>query len=125
MVLKGGSYLCTVAVILIIGKVSLAQSNKKRLAYIEEYKYMAIKEMEIYGIPASITLAQGILESGNGMSELAAKHNNHFGIKCHRSWKGGKVYYDDDEADECFRKYKDPWLSYRDHSEFLAWGQTL
>ena len=75
--------------------------------------------MYLYGIPASITLAQGILESGSGKARLARDANNHFGIKCH-DWKGARVYHDDDKAQECFRKYKDPSQSFRDHSEFLA-----
>jgi len=87
--------------------------------YIRKYHKIAIAEMHIYGIPASITLAQGILESGNGNSKLARKSKNHFGIKCHKGWKGRKVYHDDDESDECFRKYKKVQDSYRDHSEFL------
>jgi len=89
------------------------------LDYISYFKTVAINEMHLYGIPASITLAQGILESGSGKGRLARKANNHFGIKCH-SWNGDKIYHDDDEAQECFRKYKDPNTSYRDHSEFLA-----
>ena len=76
--------------------------------------------MHKYDIPASITLAQGILESGNGRSQLASKSNNHFGIKCHVGWKGAKVYHDDDEKGECFRKYKYVETSYKDHSEFLS-----
>ena len=76
--------------------------------------------MHKYDIPASITLAQGILESGNGRSQLASKSNNHFGIKCHVGWKGQKVYHDDDEKGECFRKYKFVETSYKDHSEFLS-----
>ena len=89
------------------------------LEYISYFKSVAINEMHLYGIPASITLAQGILESGSGKGRLARQANNHFGIKCH-NWTGDKVYHDDDEAQECFRKYKDPNKSYRDHSEFLA-----
>lgn len=87
--------------------------------YIAKYKDLAISEMNQYGIPASITLAQGVLESGNGNSELARKAKNHFGIKCHSSWTGKKVYHDDDEAQECFRKYPTVSASYRDHSIFL------
>lgn len=87
--------------------------------YISVYKDVAISEMKKYGIPASITLAQGILESGSGKGRLAVKANNHFGIKCH-GWKGGKIYHDDDKAQECFRKYKSASESFRDHSEFLA-----
>ncbi|MFN0274510.1 MAG: glucosaminidase domain-containing protein [Chitinophagales bacterium] len=90
------------------------------LNYIDTYKWIAISQMQDYKIPASITLAQGILESGAGLSELAAKSNNHFGIKCHSDWKGDKVYYDDDAKDECFRKYKNAEDSYKDHSEFLT-----
>jgi len=89
------------------------------LEYISYFKTVAINEMHLYGIPASITLAQGILESGSGKGRLARQANNHFGIKCH-TWNGDKIYHDDDEAQECFRKYKDPNTSYRDHSEFLA-----
>jgi hypothetical protein len=73
------------------------------------------------GVPASITLAQGLLESGYGRSELAVKSNNHFGIKCHNGWQGGKVYHDDDAKGECFRKYDTPEESYRDHSDFLRY----
>lgn len=88
-------------------------------AYIALYKDIAIEEMEKYGIPASITLAQGILESGSGKGRLAIKANNHFGIKCH-DWKGARIYHDDDEAQECFRKYSSAKYSFRDHSEFLV-----
>lgn len=88
-------------------------------AYIEKYKDVAIREMKLYGIPASITLAQGILESGGGNSYLATKANNHFGIKCHEDWGGKRVYHDDDKKNECFRSYKDPDESFRDHSLFL------
>lgn len=89
-------------------------------AYIESYRDIAQEEMLQYGIPASITLAQGILESGAGRGELTKKAQNHFGIKCHREWTGERVYHDDDEAQECFRKYKDPKYSFRDHSLFLT-----
>lgn len=88
--------------------------------YINEYAGIAKEEMLQYGIPASITLAQGILESGAGAGELTLKANNHFGIKCHTGWKGDRVYHDDDERGECFRKYNDPKYSYRDHSLFLT-----
>ncbi len=87
--------------------------------YVQKYYKLAIEEMHVFGIPASITLAQGILESGIGASELALKSKNHFGIKCHKDWNGKKVYHDDDEAQECFRKYRKVSDSYRDHSEFL------
>ncbi len=87
--------------------------------YIERFKAIAIKEMNSYGIPASITLAQGILESGNGNSSLARDANNHFGIKCNSEWKGRTILKDDDEKDDCFRVYNNPEESFRDHSEFL------
>lgn len=98
-----------------------AQSGRKitRAEYIDTYKELAMKEMEKSGIPASITLAQGILESGNGNSTLARKANNHFGIKCH-GWEGKSVRHDDDAKNECFRKYKSVDESYHDHTEFLT-----
>ena len=88
--------------------------------YIEKYSGIAIQEMKKYHIPASITLAQGILESGCGNSELAKKANNHFGIKCHNDWNGKTFHMDDDSKHECFRKYDHPEDSYKDHSLFLA-----
>ena len=91
----------------------------KVIAYIELYAPIAQEEMQLYKIPASITLAQGILESGAGQGTLTLKANNHFGIKCH-GWKGGSVFHDDDRPQECFRKYNDPKYSFRDHSLFLT-----
>ena len=91
----------------------------KVAAYIATYAPIAQEEMTLYKIPASITLAQGILESGAGQGELTRRANNHFGIKCH-GWKGGGVYHDDDRPQECFRKYNHPKYSYRDHSLFLT-----
>jgi len=88
--------------------------------YIDEFAEIAQSEMKAFGIPASITLAQGLLESGFGKGELASKTNNHFGIKCHTGWEGDFDYYDDDEKGECFRKYNHPMYSYRDHSLFLT-----
>ena len=88
--------------------------------YVKTYAEVAQQEMKSYDIPASITLAQGILESGMGDSRLATKANNHFGIKCHKEWRGKRIYHDDDEKGECFRVYKDPRKSYRDHSLFLT-----
>ena len=88
-------------------------------SYIERFKAIAIKEMNANGIPASITLAQGLFESGNGNGDLAKIANNHFGIKCTSDWKGKSYYKDDDKADDCFRVYNNPEDSYRDHSEFL------
>lgn len=89
-------------------------------AYVDDFKHIAKNNMKEYGIPASITLAQGILESGAGRGDLAMRSNNHFGIKCHTGWTGEKVYHDDDAEQECFRKYKDPAESYKDHSLFLT-----
>jgi len=91
-------------------------------AYIDKYSDLAIEHMERYRIPASITLAQGILESGAGMSDLARRSNNHFGIKCHRGWEGPKVYAADDTPNDCFRSYSRVEDSYQDHSEFLVSG---
>lgn len=88
--------------------------------YIEKYNDLAISHMERYQIPASITLAQGILESGAGMSDLARRSNNHFGIKCHRGWSGGRVFAADDTPNDCFRSYNRVEDSYQDHSEFLV-----
>ena len=88
-------------------------------AYIERYKDIAIAEMEQYGIPASIKLAQALLESGNGNSPLARRANNHFGIKCTPEWDGGKTYHDDDRRNDCFRVYERAEDSFHDHSQFL------
>ena len=88
--------------------------------YVKTYAEVAQQEMKTYDIPASITLAQGILESGMGNSRLATQANNHFGIKCHKEWRGKRIYHDDDKKGECFRVYKDPRNSYRDHSLFLT-----
>lgn len=95
------------------------QQSKETLDYISRYKDIAMTEMVKNKIPASITLAQGILESGNGNSILATKGNNHFGIKCHSDWKGRTMRMDDDAPNECFRVYDDAEESFRDHSEFL------
>lgn len=101
----------------------VAQPAERRISrseYIEKYKDDAIQEMHHSGVPASITLAQGILESGDGNSPLALYANNHFGIKCHSSWKGETFIMDDDEKNECFRKYNSAYESFKDHSEFLT-----
>ena len=103
----------------------LKNSNKLSVAervdrYVKTFAEVAQQEMKSYDIPASITLAQGILESGMGDSRLATQGNNHFGIKCHIEWRGKRIYHDDDEKGECFRVYKDPRTSYRDHSLFLT-----
>lgn len=88
--------------------------------YIAKYRGLAVEEMHLYNIPASVTLAQGILESANGNSTLARQANNHFGIKCHKGWTGETFKWDDDHAGECFRKYGSSEDSYRDHSLFLT-----
>ncbi len=98
----------------------VAQKKITYKEYVETYKDIAIRKMHEYKIPASITLAQGILESGSGNSELAKRANNHFGIKCHKGWTGKTFIMDDDEKNECFRKYKSAEDSYRDHSLFLT-----
>jgi len=101
--------------------VSFAQSQKRmtREAYFEKFHQMAVDEMHRSGVPASITLAQGALESGDGNSTLAKKANNHFGIKCHNNWNGKTSYQDDDRRNECFRKYESVEDSYRDHTDYL------
>ena len=93
--------------------------NRQYEEYIHKYKDIAVEEMKRYRIPASITLAQGLLESGAGKSALSRKSNNHFGIKCGGDWTGRTVRYDDDARNECFRAYKHPRDSYEDHSKFL------
>jgi LysM repeat protein len=105
------------------GMVAEAQPSTDIIDYINNYKKLAMDEMNRTGIPASITLAQGIHETYAGKSELVLKSNNHFGIKCKDYWTGKKVYHDDDARGECFRKYDDPALSYRDHSDFLKAGE--
>ncbi|VXC40311.1 Hemagglutinin [Flavobacterium sp. 9AF] len=107
-------------------KVSVTYSNVN--SYIDSFKEVAKQNMKEYGIPASITLAQGILESGAGNGRLCKEANNHFGIKCHKEWSGPSITHDDDAAQECFRKYENPADSYRDHSLFLtsrSWYKPL
>ena len=106
--------------------VSVAAQAQRRNAryneYIKIYAPLAVEQMQQHKIPASITLAQGLLESGAGYSELARKSNNHFGIKCGGNWKGRTVRHDDDRRQECFRAYRHPKESYEDHSIFLKRG---
>ena len=105
----------------IFSSVTLAQSSvMSKQEYIAAYKDFAIQDMIVSGVPASITIAQAILESSSGNSKLAKKGNNHFGIKCHNNWTGPSLKMDDDEKNECFRKYKSALDSYRDHSSFLT-----
>jgi uncharacterized FlgJ-related protein len=96
-----------------------AHKDLTSLEYIERFKAIAVQEMNSYGIPASITLAQGLFESGSGNSELAKVANNHFGIKCGSTWTGESYYKNDDNENDCFRVYNNPEESFRDHSEFL------
>ena len=112
-------YALVCAVIMPVMADAVSQSPQQE--YVRKYSVIAVSEMYRSGVPASITLAQGLLESGCGLSELALKSNNHFGIKCHNSWKGEKVYHDDDAKGECFRKYDSPEDSFRDHSDFLRY----
>lgn len=101
-----------------LGLLKAADTKTDREKYIEQWQDVAVEQMIEHGIPASITMAQAILESGDGKSMLAQKANNHFGIKCH-GWNGPGVYKDDDKKDECFRKYKNARQSFDDHSQFL------
>lgn len=113
----------TLLLFLLIVSSASAGNDGDRLTrgqYIDMWAEEAVSQMVTYKIPASITLAQGILESGDGNSELARKANNHFGIKCHSDWDGKKVYHDDDARGECFRKYGDARESFEDHSVFLT-----
>ena len=105
---------------LVVATVFSQSKNPIYLDYIRKYKDIAIEHQKRYKIPASITLAQGLIESAAGTSELAKKSNNHFGIKCHNSWEGKRVYHDDDAKGECFRKYRNPKDSYEDHALFLT-----
>lgn len=116
MNLKVQKYKTTIVCILMC--LSIIGQNTTRKQYIEQYSQDAITQMHKYDIPASITMAQGILESSNGNSKLAVKGNNHFGIKCH-NWEGKKIYEDDDKKNECFRKYDNALASFEDHSLFL------
>lgn len=106
----------------LIGFVCFVQvnaQNSKTIAYIEQYKEIAIEEMIRSGVPAAITLAQAVLESQSGESDLVKRSNNHFGIKCKAEWTGAKTYHDDDARGECFRVYDNPISSFKDHSDFL------
>ncbi len=121
-IMKKSHYLILIILLVLNCSFALpAQPQRKTTPqeYIETYKNDAVKDMMLTGVPASITLAQGILESESGNSTLAREANNHFGIKCHNDWRGERIYKDDDAKDECFRKYPDVIASYNDHSRFL------
>lgn len=109
-----------IAAIALTGAVQAQRLNKDYVSYIKKWDKVAVEQMEKYKIPASITLAQGLLESGAGKSTLARRSNNHFGIKCGSSWRGRSVRHDDDAPDECFRAYRSAKDSYEDHSLFLT-----
>ena len=113
-------YLISLLTIFVCLVLQAQTRNKQYEDYIKKYRDLAVQEMKKYHIPASITLAQGLLESGAGQSTLARKSNNHFGIKCGSDWRGKTVSHDDDARGECFRAYKHPKQSYEDHSKFLA-----
>lgn len=111
-----------IALCLLAGLLGLAAGDETpQERYVKKYADMAVREMRRSGVPASITLAQGMLESGNGLSKLAREGNNHFGIKCHKGWDGKSMRLDDDLKNECFRVYKSVEDSYRDHSDFLRY----
>ncbi len=116
-------FVVTLFVVALMQLRCVAQVRQTRAEYVDRYKEIAIKHMEQYGIPASITMAQGLLESDAGNSELSEKSNNHFGIKCKTGWKGCYVRHDDDQAQECFRAYDTVEESYRDHADFLDSGE--
>lgn len=107
--------------LILLSLLCLAADKSPQEKYIEKYSGIAVSEMARSGVPASITLAQGLVESRAGLAPLAAKGNNHFGIKCHSDWKGRKMYQDDDAKGECFRVYATAELSFRDHSDFLRY----
>lgn len=112
-------FFVTVVILLFATLIANSETKMSRREYIDAYKEIAIREMLQSGIPASIIIAQGCLESDNGNSNLASKSNNHFGIKCKSDWKGARVYHNDDELNECFRKYQSVEDSYVDHTNFL------
>ncbi|MCI6618468.1 MAG: glucosaminidase domain-containing protein [Prevotella sp.] len=116
------STLALLCLLLSVQAIAQMRWSQQYQTYIDQYKDLAIREMQRYRIPASITLAQGLFESRAGLSDLAVKGNNHFGIKCH-GWTGRSVFHDDDASQECFRAYENAFESYEDHSKFLAGSQ--
>lgn len=105
--------------IFILGTLTVVGQKLTKDQYIDKYKGIAIEQMKKNGVPASIIMAQALLESGNGNGRLAIEANNHFGIKCHKDWTGPTIHQDDDAPNECFRKYDDPRSSFEDHSSYL------
>lgn len=116
-------FLLVISVMLSFPVFSQIKWNSAYQQYVDQYKDIAIEQMQRYRIPASITLAQGLLESGAGRSELTRRSNNHFGIKCNNNWTGRRTYHDDDQRNDCFRVYDNAYDSYEDHSKFLAGNQ--
>lgn len=116
-------YLLTLLLTICSLALNAQYADQRYRQYIQQYKDVAIEQMLKWKIPASITLAQGLLESAAGQSTLAIKGNNHFGIKCHNGWTGPTMLKDDDRKDDCFRVYSSAYESYEDHSKFLASGQ--
>jgi len=118
----GGRYFGIISLSLVaLCPVLCSSSKDKYREYVAKYSSIAVSEMERTGVPASITMAQALLESAAGESKMAREANNHFGIKCHRDWKGGTGYYPAESGDECFRVYPKVEDSYRDHSDFLRY----
>lgn len=115
-------FVISAVIILFAAGVQAQKRNARYVEYINKYNDLAVEQMRLHKIPASITLSQGLLESGAGNSELARKSNNHFGIKCGGNWRGRTVRHDDDARNECFRAYSNPRDSYEDHSAFLTRG---
>lgn len=116
-------FIVFIAFFLSVSAFSQIRWNQAYQQYVDQYKDIAIEQMQRYRIPASITLAQGLLESGAGRSELTRTSNNHFGIKCNNGWTGPRTYHDDDARNDCFRVYSNAYESYEDHSKFLAANQ--
>jgi len=115
-------FFMSIALFLALSGSAQVRWNQVYQQYINQYKDIAIEQMKRYHIPASITLAQGLFESGAGRSELTRRGNNHFGIKCH-GWTGRTTYHDDDKNNECFRAYDSAYESFEDHSKFLTGSQ--
>jgi LysM repeat protein len=115
-------FLASISILISLSSLATSTALEEKISavdYIEKWREEAIRQMALHKIPASITIAQGLLESGNGNSRLAIEGNNHFGIKCHSDWKGATIHEDDETRNECFRKYKNASESFEDHSIFL------